>query len=614
MKLRTIVCCAFLSSALLAAQARAATTAHSIPHLEKRGAVTQLIVDDKPFLALAGELHNSSASSRQYMRPIWPRLARMNLNTVLAVVTWDLTEREEGKFDFAVVDGLIEDARHYNMRLVILWFGSWKNGESSYPPYWVKTDRNRFPLVQNAAGKPLNILSPLGAASRDADALAFAALMRHIRQVDGEQHTVIGIQVENECGVLGDSRDRSPAANEAFGGPVPRQLIEYMQQHKATLIPEFRKVWEAAGAKTAGTWEEVFGRELETDEIFMAWNYAQYVGRVAAAGKAEYPLPMYVNAWLVQRTGEKPGSYPSGGPVAQVHDLWRAGAPHIDFLAPDLYRPDFEDICGLYTRAGNPFFIPETRSGAAGAANALIAFSKYSAMGFSPFGIDGRGGSPATEPADDPLGQTYAVLSYLAPVILENQGKGTIVVLPPAGGTSGTPTQVQRKLGNYTLDISYTSGGLLGVRPAGRERTRSLARSAAAQPEGTQPAGTQPVTQPPAKQPPATPPRVAQPAPATPTTPAQTAAPPSATPQNLFPGAMVIATGPDEFVFVGAGLNVKFTSATPGRSAVSLASFDESIYFNGRWVPGRRLNGDETNNNKRWPSMAGFGIYRVKLY
>ncbi len=332
MKLRTIVCCAFLSSALLAVQARAATTAHSIPHLEKRGAVTQLIVDDKPFLALAGELHNSSASSRQYMRPIWPRLARMNLNTVLAVVTWDLTEREEGKFDFAVVDGLIEDARHYNMRLVILWFGSWKNGESSYPPYWVKTDRNRFPLVQNAAGKPLNILSPLGAASRDADALAFAALMRHIRQVDGEQHTVIGIQVENECGVLGDSRDRSPAANEAFGGPVPRQLIEYMQQHKATLIPEFRKVWEAAGAKTAGTWEEVFGRELETDEIFMAWNYAQYVGRVAAAGKAEYPLPMYVNAWLVQRTGEKPGSYPSGGPVAQVHDLWRAGAPHIDFL------------------------------------------------------------------------------------------------------------------------------------------------------------------------------------------------------------------------------------------------------------------------------------------
>ena len=196
----------------------------------------------------------------------------------------------------------------------------------------------------------LNILSTLAPASRDADARAFAALMRHVREVDGQQHTVIGIQVENECGVLGDSRDRSPAANEAFAGPVPQPLTAYLQQHKETLIPEFRKVWEAAGGKTAGTWEEVFGKGLETDEIFMAWNYAQYVGRVAAAGKAEYPIPMYVNAWLVQRTGEKPGSYPSGGPVAQVHDLWRAGAPQIDFLAPTS-TARFRGYMHLYTRA-----------------------------------------------------------------------------------------------------------------------------------------------------------------------------------------------------------------------------------------------------------------------
>ena len=351
MKLRTIVCCAFLSCTVLAAQAQTASVPHSIPHLEKRGAVTRLIVNDKPFLALAGELHNSSSSSRQYMRSVWPRLARMNLNTVLAVVTWELTEPEEGKFDFTLVDGLIEDARHFNIRLVFLWFGSWKNGESSYPPYWVKADRNRFPLAQNASGKALNILSTLSQSSRDADARAFAALMHHVRQVDGEQHTVIGIQVENECGVLGDSRDRCPAANEAFGRPVPQQLTAYLQQHKATLIPEFRKVWEAAGAKTAGTWEEVFGKGTETDEIFMAWNYSQYVGRVAAAGKAEYPIPMYVNAWLVQRAGEKPGSYPSGGPVAQVHDIWRLGAPQIDFLAPDLYRDRLRGhLCPVHPR------------------------------------------------------------------------------------------------------------------------------------------------------------------------------------------------------------------------------------------------------------------------
>jgi len=524
------------------------TVNEGIPHLEKRGPVTQLIVDDKPFLALAGELHNSSSSSMAYMKPIWPRLAQMNLNTVLAALSWELTEPEEGKFDFTLVDALIRDARRYAMRLVFLWFGSWKNGESSYVPYWVKTDSKRFPLVQDASGRPRNILSTFGEASRNADARAFAALMRHIREVDGQQHTVIAVQVENECGVLGDSRDRCAAANESFGERVPRQLTDYLQKHKNTLIPEFRKVWEAAGAKPAGTWQEVFGKGIETDVIFMAWNYAQYVGRVAAAGKAEYPLPMFVNAWLVQSANQKPGAYPSGGPVAQVHDLWRAGAPQIDFLSPDIYLTNFEEICALYSRAGNPFFIPEARGGALGATNALTAILKYNAMGFAPFGIDGRGGGPsATKSGGDPLGQTYAVLSYLAPVILENQGKGTIVVLPPTGGSGGAPAQVQQKLGNYTLEISYASQ-------------------------------------------------------------------PPAAPQNLFPGAIVIATGPDEFVFVGAGLNVKFTPATPGPSNVSLASFDESIYVDGRWAPGRRLNGDESNNNKRWPSMAAFGIYRIKLY
>jgi hypothetical protein len=485
----------------------------------------------------------------------------------------------------------------------------------------VKTDRNRFPLAQNASGAPLHILSTFGPSSCEADARAFAALMRHIRQVDEQRHTVIGIQVENECGVLGDSRDRCPAANDAFGKPVSKELTDYLQKHRETLIPEFRKVWEAAGAKTEGTWEEVFGRGVETDEIFMAWNYSHYVGRVTAAGKAEYPIPMYVNAWLVQRTGEKPGSYPSGGPVAQVHDLWRLGAPQIDFLAPDLYRTDFEDVCALYTRAGNPFFIPETRGGAAGASNSLIAFAKYNAMGFSPFGIEGRGSAdPTAELADDPLGQTYSVLSYLTPAILENQGKGTIAVLPPTGGSSGTAAQVQRKLGNYTLDLSYTTGGILGPRPSGR---RSTMRSQLL-PVGTQPAGAQPAGQPPAAQPKPMP-AVAQPAP----TPVRPAAPvvaqpgstttaasgqPPVSPQNLFPGAMIIATGPDEFVLVGAFSSVKFTPVVPGRGSASLASFDEAIYANGRWVPGRRLNGDETNNNKRWPSMAGFGIYRIKLY
>jgi len=174
-------------------------------------------------------------------------------------------ERSEGKFDYTLIDGLIQDARQQHLRLVLLWFGSWKNTSSSYAPDWVKKDFQRFPRIQIQGGKTIELLSTLSDANRDADARAFAALMRHIKEVDGQQHTVIMIQVENEVGMHGDSRDRSPAADKAFDGPVPKELMDYLQKHRDTLIPEFRQVWEAAGAKTSGTWEEVFGKSAVTD-------------------------------------------------------------------------------------------------------------------------------------------------------------------------------------------------------------------------------------------------------------------------------------------------------------------------------------------------------------
>ena len=117
------------------------------PHLERRGQATQLIVDGKPFLALGGEVHNSSSSSVEYMKPIWPRLGSMHLNTVVVPVAWETIEPQEGRFEFSVVDGLLEGARSNHLRLVVLWFGAWKNTFSSYVPAWVKTDEERFPRV-----------------------------------------------------------------------------------------------------------------------------------------------------------------------------------------------------------------------------------------------------------------------------------------------------------------------------------------------------------------------------------------------------------------------------------------------------------------------------------
>jgi len=441
----TTVCCLALAAAQSGqGQGSTGSASSDIPHLLRQGATTRLIVDGKPYLALAGELNNDSATSLEYVNRLWPRLVEAKINTVLAGVSWNQIERQEGKFDFSVLDGVIRGARSHNLRLVLLWFASWKNSTSSYPPDWVKKDFDRFPRARTKAGKTIELLTPMSDANRDADAHAFAALMRHVREVDGAEHTVIMIQVENEVGMAGDSRDHSPAADKAYAGPVPKELMDYLEQHKANLIPEFRKVWEAAGSKTSGTWEEVFGPGAGTEGIFMAWQFARYLDRVAAAGKAEYPIPMFLNAALygVGRA-EFP---PSGGrPWDLVMDVWKAGAPRIDMLSPDAYN-NFTEFCDKYNRPGNPLFIPESLNGAVGAARVLYAFGHGDAIGFSAMGAVERSNAPDTD-----LIGSYDLIEQLAPLISKHQGDGNMsaVVLGP----DDPPQKV--KVGNYTLEVKF---------------------------------------------------------------------------------------------------------------------------------------------------------------
>jgi hypothetical protein len=546
MKLRTLPIPAILILLASAAFSQAKLSTN-IPHLEKQGTATQLIVDGKPFLVLGAELNNSSASSLEYLRPLWPKIAAANLNTVLATVSWELMEPEEGRFDFSLVDGLIQDARRYNLHLIVLWFGSWKNGKSTYQPVWVKTNQQRFPLVQDENGKGLPTLTTLSDANRDADARAFAALMKHIREVDEDAHTVVMMQVENEVGVLGPSRDHSPAANKAFAGPVPKEFMDYLQKHKDTLIPELRKRWEAAGFKTSGSWEEVFGAGMETDELFMAWNYGRYVGHVAAAGKAEYPLPMFVNTWLRQGKfkplEDMPGGYPSGGPLPQVMDAWRAGGPAIDILAPDVHVPNYSDWCAWYTQSGNPLFIPESRGDARGVAHAIATAGKYDGIGYSPFGID-RLANPEGE-----LSKGYQVLSQVAPLILERQGLGKMTAVL----VDAEAPRSKVRLGDYTIEARFA------------KRSQDPNEPVAA-----------PVD------------RVA----------------------GLF-----IQLGPDDYVIVGRSMSVYFESATDATQSVGLAVVDEGQYVDGRWVPGRRLNGDETPEWKAlWFPGDRYTIQKIKLY
>jgi len=392
---------AFSSSVFCVLAAVSAAGAESpIAHLRQQGTATQLIVDGTPFLIRGGEVGNSSATNPEYLRQFWGKFAGLNMNTVLVPVSWDLLEPEEGRFDFSTVDQIVGQARENRMRLVLLWFGSWKNSMSCYAPAWVKRDTRRFPRAADRTGTLQEILSPFAAANRDADARAFAALLRHLRETDGAQHTVVMVQVENEVGMIPTARDHSTAADRAFGSAVPDELMRYLTAHQEQLTPELRATWLGAGGRRRGTWSEVFGSEPAGEEIFMAWHFARYVEAVAAAGKKEHPLPMLVNAALI-RPGHQPGQYPSAGPLPHLADVWRAAAPSIDFLAPDIYFQNFAEWARRYRKPGNPVFVPEALRSPEASVNGLYAYGALDAIGFSPFAIESIPRRSTSRPASD---------------------------------------------------------------------------------------------------------------------------------------------------------------------------------------------------------------------
>jgi hypothetical protein len=557
---------------VLVAQTATETAQKPLPQIKQNGAVKQMFVDGKPFIMLSGELHNSSASSIEYMKPIWDKLAEMHLNTVVSTVNWELLEPEEGKFNFDLVDAQIMEARKRDMRLVIIWFASWKNGGSNYTPLWVKTNPQRFPVQSRKSATTLRSsmfregdrtmpLSPLGEASMLAEAKAFRTLMRHIREVD-PQHTVIMMQVDNEMGLLGDSRDRSKLADAAWAKPVPSELMSYFKKNKATLLSEMQELWGRNGYKTSGTWEEVFGKDEWAEEVFMAWYYSLYINKVITEGKAELNIPMYVNAWLGPQPGQLlPGDWPSGGPVARVMNVWRAGAPANDLLAPDIYVQDFKGTLALYARSGNPLWIPETRDQVG---NLFWALGNHSALGWSIFGIDDLG-------KDSQVAKAYSVLSEMLPQLSEWQAAGKVAGVLLLDGED----QQIISLGGYKVTIS-------------RLRTRG-------------PGGLPPVT--------GTAPVAA--VGAAPLGAGGVSSDGRAMPEDTRPFGLVINTTQDEFLIIGSNLSPGFSVDSPESGKVAIGWIDEGRYEKGSWIPGRRLNGDEGRPSLR---SGTIGMLKIRLF
>lgn len=386
-----------------------------VPALERQGKAVQLMVDGKPFLMLGGELGNSSGSSKADIDRIFPKLSRMHLNTVLVPAYWELIEPTAGKYDFTIIDHVIRKAEENHLKVVFLWFGAWKNSMSCYAPLWFKENYRKYPRAISKDGRPQEMACAYSEENLKADRRAFVRFMRHLAETDTAR-TVVMIQVENEIGMIPDARDYCKEASRRFEGKVPQALTDYLKQNENKLHPVLAGKWQTNGKKMQGTWKEVFGEGVETEEIFTAWGYACYVQELAAAGKEAYPLPMFLNAALDSR-GRKPGAYPAGGPLARLKDIWRCAAPAIDLLAPDIYDPGFTGWCEQYHLPDNPLFIPEIRLEEEDGVRALYAFGEHDALGFSPFSIEDA-------PGEGELAQAYRLLHALWPLMTEKQGLG----------------------------------------------------------------------------------------------------------------------------------------------------------------------------------------------
>jgi hypothetical protein len=507
-----------LAAILIAFTALPLALAVEAPRLVKKDGRYTLLVEGRPFLILGGQIHNSSAWPSE-LPQVWESMAALHANTVAAPAYWEQIEPQPSHFDFSNVDQLVEGARSHDLHMILLWFGTWKNGNMQYAPEWVKTDTKRFPRMIRPDGELTDVLSANSRANLEADKAAFTALMRHLKQIDNEQHTVLLVQVENESGGIGSVRDFSAESNRAFAGPVPADLL-------------------ALTHKQPGAWAQVFG--AEADEMFQAYHQVKYVNEIAAAGKAEFAIPYYINVWPSHMANELPQRqmaiagihYPSGGAVQKLVGLWRALAPSIDMIGPDIYTDDssaYRELMRTYARPDNPLWIPET-----GRSDSFAKFFFYAlgegAIGFSPFGVDHAGWNVM---GDDPWkahARNFAMIEPMSREIAQLEFDGKLKT------SVEEPGQAQQELdfGDWQATASFGFP----------------------QPDGHKPPGT----------------------------------------KDAHGTALVAQLGPNEFLVTGIDVSIGFHAPgkLPGMRSQILSAWQGS-YENGVWKPVKLLNGDEVD-------------------
>ena len=527
-----------------------------------------ITVGGKPFFPLGGQVCNSSAYSVEELRYGLDALALIRANTAEIPIYWDQVEPEEGHFSFSHVGDIIDECGKRGLKIIFLWFGTWKNANMKYAPAWVKRNRQRFWTNLSADGLSYPSLSPACRATRDADSRAFCALMAYIRNYD-KSHTVIMMQVENEPGVLHSlKRDYGEASQALFDAPVPQGLVEAVKQADGRYV---KKAWDACGSREGAAWKDTFG--LDADELFNAWQIAAYINSIAEDGKKVYDLPMYTNFWIGDNDRSIAGyRYPSGSAVGKTLEVWHWAAPALCFFAPDNYmhsHDEFSRFCEVYSKGGHPLFIPESGPQEAFACNIFTAIAEYNVRGYAVFGVEGvmwEDGTPNPEAAA--LIGSYHALSAFAPVLPDYLGTGRIRAVNQKEYMGWRTLEFE----DWIVSLQYGSGGL---RTDYHHRARPDAVEQMSKERGR---------------------------------------------------GLVIEAEPNVFYALGAGFNLIFwnkktyrainmptpaTELLDPRAAVYLSVEEGFFNTDGQWVTRRIRNGDESDTGV-WVS-SDIGVVRIEL-